>query len=829
MRLCRLSNVRQLSQITLSICFTLALIVDLAIGQGPPGFVPEANLIPQQGMWSERPATRWQEAIVTGNGTLGAMIFGEPAQERIVLNHERLYEPLVDLPVPVPNIADALPEARRLHGEGKHKDGYLHLFNTARERGFPGIQWTDPYHPACAFLIDQPDSKSFKNYWRSTDFQTGVTAVHWQHNNQSFVRETFASRPDGIIVTRISTDGDAPIKATMRLVNQDARSKGNRTDKFGGGYNDPVIDAEEGWLTYRCKYKSSKRGYQVVARVIADTPTTNSPNASLSVESKVAVIFIDIQSLEDFSSSDVRLEQSKLRLSTLEADYDKLLNRHKEIHSKLFNRVNLDLQFDEDTRLLSTESLIQSQSQTVDSTLNAVLLQKMFDMGRYALISSSGEWPPNLMGIWNGDWRPKWSGDFTLDANVNLQIAAANIGNLPEAIHSYDRLVQGLVNDWKVNAKNLYGCRGVLSGCRTAGRGNLQTHFSEGFPGISWISGAQWLVLPMYEHWLTTGDQEYLQQGLLPLMKDIALFYEDFTSDSRDDNGKLMFVPSYSPENRPANANHSSVINATMDIACFKEVLTQLLGLGEEHVTAVERTRYQNLLEKLPKYQINSDGAIKEWTHPDLQDNYDHRHVSHLYPVWPGHEINPEDTPELFTAAKVAAAKRGRGNGSAHGLAHMALIGARLKDAELVEGNLRFMLGSGFVLPSLCTFHNAGRIYNSDMLNSLPAVVLESLVYSKPGEIELLPALPSSISVGEISGIACRNQTVVERMNWNTNDGSISFKLLSKVEQTISIRVRRGIAEFETVNDAKLIAKGSVLQVSLKANEAAAIELVLDR
>jgi hypothetical protein len=189
---------------------------------------------------------------------------------------------------------------------------------------------------------------------------------------------------------------------------------------------------------------------------------------------------------------------------------------------------------------------------------------------------------------------------------------------------------------------------------------------------------------------------------------------------------------------------------------------------------------------------INDDGALKEWTHPNLKDNYDHRHVSHLYPVWPGHEINPEDTPDFFEAAKVAAEKRGQGNGSAHGLAHMALIGARLKDADLVEGNLRFMLGSGFVLPSLCTFHNEGRIYNMDMLNSLPAVVLESLVYSKPGEIELFPALPDSMPAGMVTGIACRNQTVVESLSWNFDNRKITVGIRSKIDQTILVRIRKG-------------------------------------
>lgn len=220
---------------------------------------------------------------------------------------------------------------------------------------------------------------------------------------------------------------------------------------------------------------------------------------------------------------------------------------------------------------------------------------------------------------------------------------------------------------------------------------------------------------------------------------------------------------------------------------------------------------------------INDDGAIKEWTHPDLQDRYDHRHVSHLYPVWPGHEINPEDTPELFRAAKIAAAKKGRGNGSAHGLAHMALIGARLKNADLVEGNLRFMLGSGFVLPSFGTYHNIGRIYNLDMLNCLPAVVLEMLVYSKPGEIELLPALPKSIPVGRITRVACRNQCEVDELRWDLNKNSVTVTITSKIDQKITLRIRKEIDKVDVGELGVISPLGRIdadsVSIKLKANQ----------
>ncbi len=140
-------------------------------------FAPSKNDLPRRGMWSRQPARRWQDALVTGNGTLGAMVFGDPASERLVLNHERLYEPLLDQPCPVPDISAALPEVRRLALAGKYKEAYQHSYQSAIEAGFPGIQWTDPYHPACALSIQQDVKGEVRDYWRSTNFETGEVAV----------------------------------------------------------------------------------------------------------------------------------------------------------------------------------------------------------------------------------------------------------------------------------------------------------------------------------------------------------------------------------------------------------------------------------------------------------------------------------------------------------------------------------------------------------------------------------------------------------------------------------------------------------------------------
>lgn len=773
--------------------------------------------------YSSKPAKSWQEAMISGNGRMGILVFGQPADEVVVFNHERLYEPLYDSPAPPPIVKHVIPEVRRLALAGQYDQARKLFDQAARDAGFQDLRWTDPYHPAMAMQIDQSVSGKMSDYRRSTDFRTGEVLVEWRDDNAAWQRRSFVSRPDNVVVQLLSSPADEDIRATCRLVNQDQRSD----EAKNASYQPPVIKARENELLYRCKYRKSKRAYFALTRVIPLSGEVQVRNSTLQFAGKRLLLLTRVVSVEDCKNVDPLIQQTRSELNKLPGNYAELLRPHADKHGSIYDRVSLELG-GSTYRKSSNESLIATQKATPQKVLPA-LLEKMFNMGRYSLICSSGEWPPNLMGIFNGEWQPKWSGDFTLDANVNLQIAAANICDLSEGTDSYHRLISGLASDWQVNARNLYGCRGLLSGCRTDGRHNLHTHHKlDGFPGFFWTAGAEWLVQPLYEHYLVTGDRRFAREKLLPLMKEVVAFYEDFLVE-RDGAGHYVFVPSYSPENHPENTNNPLAINATMDIACAREALTNLINVCLElEIEPETAKRCRALLDQLPPYLINDDGALKEWSWPTLDDRYNHRHVSHLYPVWPGHEINPEDTPKLFEAAKVAAEKRGRGNGSAHGLAHMALIGTRLKDAELVYGNLCYMLSNDYLLPSLFTYHNPNRIYNADMLHSLPAIVAEMLIYSKPNQIEILPALSDELRRGEIRGLHCRCQVTVDRLEWDLDAGRIITVLTSTKDQWVTLRVRRGIrsATVSATETVEILDSNQIL-LELKANRQIRLSLTL--
>jgi len=745
--------------------------------------------IPERGMYSLQPAARWEEALVAGNGTLGILVYGDPLNERIIFNHELLYEPLRDERVPPPNLASYLPRIRALMLEGRYREAVAYSLEMAQREGWPGLLWTDPYHPAFALVLEMP-TETPTEYLRRTAFDTGEIGVFWRTATDTYTRRAFVSRTDGVVVLELSAEAGPLPDLALHLEVQDVRPPEQRE-----GYHPPEIAAAPGWLRYRCAYVHTRRGYEGLVRVEAAGGTQTVRDGRLHIQGARRVLLLArVWPLDDVAAS--RLAEEQAALAALPADYEGLLAPHAAAHGALFRRMKLDLEAGDD-RQKSSETLLAEQR--ARETILPALLEKLFDMGRYVLISSCGHWPPNLVALWTGEWRPPWSGDFTLDANLNLQMAAASIGAVPEAVASLTRLLEGLLDDWRDNARRLYGCEGVLSGSRTDGRCGWHTHFNADYPLHFWTAGAGWLAQPLYEYAEVYGDEAFVREHLIPYLKEVVRFYETFLTVT-DAEGHVVFVPSYSPENRPGNLDTPGSINATMDIAVCREVLSTLIALCEARgLEADNLPHWKALLDRLPPYLINEDGALKEWAHPDLADNYNHRHLSHLYPVWPGHEITPEATPELFEAARRAAYLRGHENDSAHGLVHLALIGARLKDPELAYRSLRDLIRNGYLLPSLFSLHYPGNVYNADLINSLPAIVIEMLLYSRPGLLELLPAVDERLPRGTLHGARARGRLRVERLRWDLPARHVELALVSDTDQTLTLRVRRGIAELQAI------------------------------
>lgn len=362
-------------------------------------------------------------------------------------------------------------------------------------------------------------------------------------------------------------------------------------------------------------------------------------------------------------------------------------------------------------------------------------------------------------------------------------------------MQSYFSYIDSMMADIRVNARRMYGCEGILMASRTSTHG-LNNHFDATWPMTFWTAGAGWAAQFHYDYWLYTGDREFLRNRALPFMKEAARFYEGFLIE--DGNGRYLFSPSYSPENNPGNSKSQACVNATMDIAVARELFRNLIAACVElKVESSNVAKWRAMLAKLPDYMVNGDGAVKEWTHPDLEDNYAHRHCSHLYPLFSGLAPDIASSPELKKAfqravdLRVAERRKERGGGvMAFGLVQLGLSAASLGDAGTSSFVLE-RLAKNFYFSNFASSHDPGSIFNVDLSGGLPAILIQCLVRSEPGLIQLLPAVPTQIPTGRISGVLCRGQITVADLRWAPDRAVVSLE--SRRAQTIALRTPRVI------------------------------------
>ncbi|MER5705627.1 glycoside hydrolase N-terminal domain-containing protein [Micromonospora sp. NPDC002296] len=716
-------------------------------------------------IWDTVPAARWEDAFLSGNGECGIMVSGAPYAERIVFNHHRFVLPNGTRHARPPQLADRLPEVRELVLAGRRAEAAAVLAD-GRE-----LRWTQPFHPGYAMTIDataQPaDGPAPTGYRRGTEFTTGEVVVEWDGG----CRRAFVSRADAIAVIHvempgcvIGLTGDLPERPDDVRYETAAYRRGEHVFIRIRGLYPPDGDGAYGF-----------EGLTLVrgdARVVGDRVAVRGPALLTSV--------LDRRDAAPWRTAE--LEEALVARSG--AGYTELLARHVAVHAPIYRRVSLDLGVSAEERELPVGELLARQHADRDLLLPA-LLERLFHSGRYLLISASGVLPPRLTGLWLGAWGAAWAGDFTTDANLNLQLAGANIGALPEVTAAHAALVRGQVDDWRRNAAAIYGVRGLLAPGRTDGEHGNLFHFRADWPWAAWLAGADWLLHPLWEHHRVTGEPLGELAGWL---EEAAVFFEDFLTVT-DSSGAVVVVPSFSPETGPPDADDRPVylaVNATMDIAAARHALA----------TAAEATgvdRWAGLRGRLPAYRVDERGALAEWAWPGQRGDEDHRHISHLYPVWPLDEINPDDTPELAVAAHRALVLRGDENLSAHGSLHRALVAARLRDPELVAGNLRKITANDMFFRSLMSSHNPDlEIYNADAAHTLPAVLVEALVHSRPGVLWLLPAAPAALARGTVRGVTCRGGVTVEELAW-TPDG-LRARLVAAAGQRLTVRSPYGDA-----------------------------------
>ena len=758
------------------------------------------------------PAVAWQDAFLAGNGRHGAMAHGNPRDESVIVTHHSLIAPNGSAELDPPVLADRLDEVRKLLMAGRS--------SAALDRFWPG--WPEaqpqPFHPAFAVRMRlrprPPDGGGpIAGYLRGLDFSTGLLTTAWEDAAGRWQRTCFVSRPRDVVVQRLTLPPDAGVDLDVGhevslpgappglAVSQTGRLLGGGGVVAGVRAEYPVVSGPPG-------------GYAGATRIEAAGGDCSLDGSVVRIRGASSVLLLTrVARCPAGADPDATLTDVVEHLSCLPVDYDLLFAEHAEMHRRAFGRTHLDLGASPADRRLTVAELLDRQAAEPGRPLPA-LLERLFDSGRYLLLSASGALPPRLPGLWQGDWDSAWSGAIFTNANLNLQLAGAVTTDVPAAIAALADLVGAQVADWRVNASSLFGARGILAPAVTDGSSGLTRHFAPDYPHHMWTAGADWLLVPLLDYVDATGDECFLRERVLPALTELALFYEDFLAAAdatpaatTPGEACVVFAPSYSPENWPTGWTGAAV-NATMDIAAARHALSAAAAacarLGVEDGPREGIERWRALAGRLPAYRVNHDGALAEWAWPPdgavIGDRYDHRHVSHLYPVWPLHEVTVADTPALAEAALRALRLRGDENGSAHGFLHRALAAARLRDADLAGQQLAAVTGGDFFFRSLMSSHYPGRrVYNADAACCLPAILTEMLIDSvpprggRPGRVELLPAVPSFLPTGQLRGVRTLTQVDLD-VAWNLADGVVTARLRSHRAQPIEMACQAATA-----------------------------------
>lgn len=532
-------------------------------------------------------------------------------------------------------------------------------------------------------------------------------------------------------------------------------------------------------------------------------------------------------------------------------DYNAALLPSSKKQAEMFNRVIFETGDDKEYALKDNDTLIKIQ-QSMNDGMNHEFLRRVYEQGRYAQICCSGTSAPKLCGMWIGEWNPPWCSIYTLDANVNLQVSAMNTGNIPEMAMGYITFMLRNVPDFMRNAEASYNMHDAIqTSVNSDGDRAMHVQYNNSYPFQYWNAGASWCLLPIYEYWQCFGnikipinddmnieklqealstndggltDEEFSalkKRGYLDLERDVLLplltkqanFWEQLcipeyyiTRDGTacykegkkelEDGEKYMIIPTYSPENHPVGYNSTITANATMDITAARDGLKMTIELEN----AVKRIGYEEsvlkwekLIERLPDYKIDNDGALCEWAMKEYTERNNHRHISHLYCAWPAYETQNDE--RLSKACEIAIRNRNEYNTTddtaGHGWIHKALIEARLKRGDLALSALLPMTNNDAFYPSLMTDHDSNRrmnAYCTDTLFGIVGVVNEMLLFSDTDVIELLPALPQDLKTGSIKGLIARCAVAVKELSWNIENGTVSAILTPSKDSVITLK-----------------------------------------